>query len=146
MKIYYLSGSVIPSRFANSVHVMKMCQAFAKNGQNVRLFAISPINNDNDDNIDVYKNYGVDRCFSLSAIKRSQLKHYRFFDYYRKIKNIIKENGLPDIFYSRDAYGLNNLVPANKKFIFETHQVPTSRLEAYIDFLIIKVVIRIYIN
>lgn len=32
MKIVYLSASSIPSRTANSIHVMRMCAAFAKNG------------------------------------------------------------------------------------------------------------------
>ena len=32
LRIAYFSGSIIPSRQANSVHVMKMCQALAKAG------------------------------------------------------------------------------------------------------------------
>jgi len=39
MKILYLSGFVLPSRAAHGVHVMRMCQAFAKNGHQVTLFA-----------------------------------------------------------------------------------------------------------
>ena len=39
MKILYISNSVIPSRKANSIHVMKMCQAFADNGHKVILLA-----------------------------------------------------------------------------------------------------------
>ena len=30
MKILYISQSVIPSKSANSVHVMKMCEALSK--------------------------------------------------------------------------------------------------------------------
>mgnify|MGYP001195289087 FL=1 len=39
MKILYISNSIIPSRTANSIHVMKMCQAFADNGHEVILLA-----------------------------------------------------------------------------------------------------------
>lgn len=39
MKIAYISGSAIPSRTANSIHVMKMCQAFTQEGHSVELFA-----------------------------------------------------------------------------------------------------------
>ena len=39
MKILYISKSIIPSRTANSIHVMKMCQAFADNGHEVVLLA-----------------------------------------------------------------------------------------------------------
>ena len=39
MRILYISKSVIPSRTANSIHVMKMCQALADNGHEVILLA-----------------------------------------------------------------------------------------------------------
>jgi hypothetical protein len=39
MNILYISKSIIPSRSANSIHVMKMCQAFADNGHEVVLLA-----------------------------------------------------------------------------------------------------------
>jgi glycosyltransferase involved in cell wall biosynthesis len=38
-RILYVSKSIIPSRTANSIHVMKMCQAFADNGHEVVLLA-----------------------------------------------------------------------------------------------------------
>ena len=40
MKILYISKSSIPSRTANSIHVMKMCQAFADNGHEVVLLDV----------------------------------------------------------------------------------------------------------
>ncbi|ABM61555.1 glycosyltransferase family 4 protein [Halorhodospira halophila] len=39
MRIAYLSSSTIPSDSANSIHVMKMCQAIARLGHDVRLIA-----------------------------------------------------------------------------------------------------------
>ena len=33
MRIAYLSGAYVPSRGANSMHVMRMCQAMAKLGE-----------------------------------------------------------------------------------------------------------------
>ena len=39
MRILYISKSIIPSRTANSINVMKMCQAFAENGHEVVLLA-----------------------------------------------------------------------------------------------------------
>ena len=39
MRILYISNSIIPSRTANSIHVMKMCQAMADNGHEVILIA-----------------------------------------------------------------------------------------------------------
>ena len=46
MKILYISNSIIPSRTANSIHVMKMCQAFADNGHEVVLLAPDKKNKD----------------------------------------------------------------------------------------------------
>ena len=37
MNLLYISPSTLPSRSANSVHVMRMCNAFANNGYNVEL-------------------------------------------------------------------------------------------------------------
>jgi len=39
MKIIYTCKSKIPSIEANSIHVMKMCQAFSQNGHNIKLIA-----------------------------------------------------------------------------------------------------------
>ena len=38
MNIHYLSSSALPSQTANSVHVMKMCSAFAGLGHTVTLY------------------------------------------------------------------------------------------------------------
>lgn len=69
MKITYISSSTIPSRTANSIHVMKMCQAFAKNGHEVTLLA--PDNHkEYEPSVEcVYDYYGVDQCFEI--IKKS---------------------------------------------------------------------------
>ena len=40
MRILYISKSIIPSRSANSIHVMKMCQAFSDNGHEVVLIVL----------------------------------------------------------------------------------------------------------
>lgn len=64
MKITYIADSIIPSQTANSVHVMKMCQALSLNGHNVVLLVPNKI----DKNIkvsDVYDFYGVEKCFKI---------------------------------------------------------------------------------
>lgn len=39
MNIFYVTFSAIPARTASSIHIMKICQAFAENGHNVTLIA-----------------------------------------------------------------------------------------------------------
>ena len=67
MKISYLSESIIPSRNANSIHVMKMCHAFAKNGNDVTLFAPDYPNNEVQVN-NTYEFYGVEASFNIKKL------------------------------------------------------------------------------
>jgi len=80
MNILYISNSILPSRNANSVHVMKMCQAFAKNGHTVTLLGINHkeyvVNN-------IFDYYGVDKCFEVKLCRlpdfKKKLLLYLFF-------------------------------------------------------------------
>jgi UDP:flavonoid glycosyltransferase YjiC (YdhE family) len=65
MKIVYISNSIIPSRTANSIHVMKMCQAFADNGHEVVLLAPDRYKEYENGVNDVYEYYGVRESFFI---------------------------------------------------------------------------------
>ena len=55
MKIAYIVDSIIPSHTANSIHVMKMAEAFKRNGEDVTLIAPSFSNRDESkDSNDIY--------------------------------------------------------------------------------------------
>ena len=56
MKILYISKSIIPSRTANSIHVMKMCQAFKFNNYCVDLLFYSPAEDISEDDIFINSN------------------------------------------------------------------------------------------
>ena len=65
MKILYISKSIIPSRTANSINVIKMCQAFADNGHEVILIAPN-IKNKYEKGIEnIYEFYGVRENFNI---------------------------------------------------------------------------------
>lgn len=64
MNIHYLSDSIVPTRTANSVHVMKMCSAFSELGNNTVLYTINTISAINHID-DYYEYYNVDNNFSL---------------------------------------------------------------------------------
>ena len=64
-RIAYVSDSVIPSRLANSVHVMRMSRAFAAAGANVTLYARRG------DGSDPFAAYGVARNFALRFVSRA---------------------------------------------------------------------------
>jgi len=68
MRIAYLSSACIPSRTANSIHVMKMCQALARAGHEVVLFA--PDNADGRElwADDPFAYYGVASNFTIEHL------------------------------------------------------------------------------
>ncbi|WP_395502163.1 glycosyltransferase family 4 protein [Ectopseudomonas mendocina] len=68
MKIAYLSSSVIPSRLANSVHVMKMCQALAVNADAVVLLAPNASMGREELTSDIFSYYGVRPIFSIQWV------------------------------------------------------------------------------
>jgi glycosyltransferase involved in cell wall biosynthesis len=76
MKICYLSESSIPSPTANSVQVMKMCQAFARAGHEVVLVAMSGDPGYHDQ--DAFAFYGVDPCFAIRRIENPRIRGGRY--------------------------------------------------------------------
>jgi glycosyltransferase involved in cell wall biosynthesis len=68
VKIAYLSNSKIPSREANGIHVMKMCQAFARLGHDVTLL-VPDVQSDLEPGVsDVFSFYGVESCFQVRKL------------------------------------------------------------------------------
>jgi len=97
MKILYLSNSTIPSYTANSIQVMKMCEAFTSLGNDVVL--VSRFNEKylnvkvNDD----LKYYGIKDQFKLLKFNHNN-KFLKTFLFLKKILNEVK----PDIIIGRD--------------------------------------------
>ena len=68
MRIVYLSSTLIPSRTANSIHVMKMCQALARAGHEVVLFAPDNAKAHEPNQPDPFDYYGVERIFHIEYL------------------------------------------------------------------------------
>jgi len=68
MNIAYVASAKIPSREANSIHVMKMCSAFASEGHNVTLFV--PMSTEIEPDIeDDFEYYGVPHNFNIKKVR-----------------------------------------------------------------------------
>ena len=135
MKITYLSTADIPSRKANSVHIMKMCSAFSENNHEVILYA--PKSEELADN-DVYKFYGVDNKFKIRRIRKSPS---RFGDYEYAIKNllyVIKDK--PELVFSRNLLSIFFASFSGIPLVLEIHQPISnnSRLQAKFFKLLIR--------
>ncbi|MEA1955120.1 MAG: glycosyltransferase [Campylobacterota bacterium] len=117
MKIVYISNSIIPSRTANSVHVMKMAQAFSNNGLDTTLI-VRYGNDDTQQIVSDYKFYGVDDNFSiikLPWINRIGSLTYSVLSLLKVIK--IK----PDLVYGRCLIGVYLASLFGFKTMYEAH-------------------------
>ncbi|MFW6053004.1 MAG: glycosyltransferase family 4 protein [Desulfosalsimonas sp.] len=72
MKIAYVApySSNFPSRDANSIHMMHMCEAFAKIGHDVSLV----ISSRGAKQADIFEHYGINLCFSIRQLSVPQIK------------------------------------------------------------------------
>lgn len=128
MRIAYISNSIIPSKTANSIHVMKMCQSFAKNGHDVSL--IAPDTSSADAQIkDVFEYYDVDRLFEviklpwLEVTGRAYLYGMQIARHIKKVK--------PDVIYGRYLHGcyMSSLINKNIPIYFESHAPYHKKIE-----------------
>ena len=122
MNILYLSASPIPSRKANSIHVMNMCQAFAKNGHDVFLFApdkkgdIQPVPQD------VFAFYGVDSCFSIAKLPWLPIRGRGVI--YALVAATKARTLRPDLVYGRDFASCFFSTKFGLPVVFELHMPP----------------------
>jgi glycosyltransferase involved in cell wall biosynthesis len=119
MKIGYLGYSAIPSRMANSIHVMKMCSALGSLGHEVRLFVPNRSNECEPDVVDPYQFYGVNHVFVVEKLAWPRI---RFRSLVYSILLMLKVGAWkPEVIYSRYLLGSVALALLGRKSIFETH-------------------------
>ena len=72
MKLLYLSNALIPSRQANSIHIMKICSAFSKIGFKVSLtFRKNTQDNLYTDDNEIFEFYGIKSTFKLISLQKN---------------------------------------------------------------------------
>ena len=125
MKLYYLSGAAIPSKKASSVHVMKMCQAFAGAGRAVHLFATPGA-----DAADPFRFYGVAPEFRLEFARPAALPIAGGPTYAWRVRKRVLDLGIPNLFYGRHTYSLAAVSGLGVPLILEAHQLPLGGLVA----------------
>ncbi|MFM1874722.1 MAG: hypothetical protein RL266_459 [Bacteroidota bacterium] len=127
MKLLYLSDSLVPSTKANSVQVMKMCQAFASNGANVTLVCRK-----GEDSGDVFSFYGVQRTFELCRISVPNVKILGRLAFL--IKGVLFAiRNRPDVIFGRELFLIAILgftrVLGRVPLILELHVPPKNKLQ-----------------
>jgi len=122
MKITYIAPSTIPSETANSMQVMKVCQAFTHLGHEVELVvAGTPFN----DFQTLKSHYGLNTEFKITWLP--------FIPALRKIDFAIRSVALAkmdhsDLIYTRLIRVAELALRAGLPVILEMHDVPTGRL------------------
>jgi glycosyltransferase involved in cell wall biosynthesis len=137
MKILYVSQSEIPSKSANSIHVMKMCSSLSKiQNAEIDLFCLKSFQNKN--NIkDVYKFYLVKKNFNILSLK--------VFDFWliREVQTLLyiiycllKKNY--DLIYSRSIQISWFLGIFGIKTVLELHSPPSKKTVYFLKNILSK--------
>lgn len=117
---------MIPSLSANSIQVMRMCEAFALQGHNVSLIAQ---NGDGDD--DPYEFYGVRRIFEIKRLTLCGSPRIRQWRYGRQAVSKIKGHNA-DVIYGRHLPSMAMASFLKRPILYEVHQ-PASRLGKIVE-------------
>ena len=120
MKILYISKSIIPSRSANSIHVMKMCQAFADNGHEVTLLAPDVKNRYEKNVLNIYEYYGVKKNFHIKKLLHPNYKVGATLYIIAIFFYLLFNRGF-ELIYGRFLHGIFVATFFNNKVIYETH-------------------------
>jgi glycosyltransferase involved in cell wall biosynthesis len=130
MRILYLSSSNIPSRAANSIQVMRMCEAFGRNGHKTTLVGKQF---DHSQRQDAYDFYGVDPIFELALIPCRRIKGINIL-LLRKLRKLLKaydpENTLV---FARDIYGASLAGRMGYRIIYEAHWPPRNAMMRWLE-------------
>ena len=120
MRIAYISKSIIPSRTANSIHVMKMCQAFADNGHEVILL-VPDLKHQYENKVDdIYDFYGVKKNFFIKRLWHPNFKIGALF-YTIAIFFYLLMNKKFNLVYGRFLHGCYVASLLMNEVIFEIH-------------------------
>lgn len=132
MRILYISSSIIPFRSANSIQVMKMCNASAKMGHDVEL-----VHRKSDLQVDdIYAFYAVEPGFRLIALNWPRIRIGGVvygWNVYRYLSGRTY-----DLVYGRCVYGLLAAATRGLPCVFEVHAPPENRARQIVEALLLR--------
>lgn len=132
MNIIYLSSSFLPSKSANSVHVMNMCEALENLGIKIKLFGFKGEKEEN-----IFNYYDISKEFDIYTVKKKPIRFFGDLIASFKIKNIILNKFNNTVIYARNFYPLY-LLKNKYKYIFESHILPENIIHKKIQKVLFK--------
>lgn len=137
MKIAYISSSTIPSRSANSIHVMKMCQALAKLEHEVSLYCYNKGRSNESCSVSDYEYYGVANSFRIRKLFSFPCRVRNVF--YSILVFFFLYKQKPEIIYSRNLLATLFASLLNVPIMYEAHDAVNNRIsKTIINYLATK--------
>lgn len=118
LRLAYLCGARIPSRAANAVQTVKMCDGFAQHGHAVDLFARTG----DADLGDVYGRYRVAHSFQHHAIPQRGPRGFHTALFLLDVRRGVRRLAAPDLYFGRDIYALALLAGDGPPLVYEAHR------------------------
>ena len=133
MRIAYLSQSDIQSRRANTVHVLKMCNALSKIGHNVTLYGIG-----DPDHFDAcLLNYGIESNFRAKLWRLPSIPGNTIVLAMLSYLDIAFRNKY-ELIYGRAVFSIFLSSFLNIPFVYESHAPPRTYLHRLAERSILK--------
>lgn len=139
MNIHYLSSSTLPSRDANSIHVMKMSQALSRAGHKVTLYAMAANDGDKTPKGSIHAHYGVERSFDINVFSLPSLPKKTYF--YSLLLGLWCSVKRPDLSFCRDLAAAFIVSLFRVPVVFESHS-PVAEKGAIANFLFRRMIKR----
>lgn len=117
MKIAYISFSTIPSRVANSIHTMQMCNAWAELGHEITLIIPDIKTVEKVENL--FEFYGVEKEFQIKRLFQPDFKGRSTF-YGLAVGNALRKMK-PDIVIGRSIQGCAISAEIGIPTVFDSH-------------------------
>lgn len=142
MKILYLANIRVPSQKAETLQIMKMCEAMAKNGNYVEL-VVPRRRNPQLKNEDPFEFYNLEKNFTIRFLPlidfmawQKMLGSLAFklnYWLFARVSSIYARLVMTDVIYSRDWRTLQLLRRNKKNLVFELHDYREKDLWGYLS-------------
>lgn len=121
MNIHFIANARLPSRSAESIFTMKMCQAMAQEGHRVHLIAIKPPGGGSSDRWDLTHYYGLTERFPVTRIPAMRGLHLQGRDYSLRAA-LLAWRSRTDLVYTRNPGSAAVAVRLGLPTILEAHR------------------------
>ena len=136
MKVIYISTSVIPSLTANSIHVMKMCQAMVQEGHQPTLYAHRPAKTADQKSDNLWNHYGISERFAIRWLLPNQ---GHFAHYLTSIQAVwLAWRSHADLIYTRNVTAAAISSNLGLPTIYEIHDMPSGKLGPWLFTLFLR--------